>query len=112
MKFLTKEEQAMPEHEFVQKHGYVKPFVSKLRELDAKRPAAKLLELLTQAEEHHCLTVVRMAMKDLRDGKDIKHAHARLFVDADKLRCSQTTAGKALHEYVEKAWKEQGSSDS
>lgn len=60
-----------------------------------------LLHLLEKAEEHHCLTVVRLAIKDLKKGKPIISAHSRLRTDFDKMRGSQTEAGKNLYKYIE-----------
>jgi len=62
---------------------------------------SKLLSLLESAEEHHCLTVVRMSIKDLKEGKNVDDViKYRLQVDYDKMRCSQTEAGKQLEAYL------------
>lgn len=59
-----------------------------------------LLQLLSEAEEFHDLTVVRMAMKDLTKYQSDESALERLRVDMDKMRMAQTDAGKCLYEYA------------
>lgn len=66
-----------------------------------------LRKMLEEATEHHCLTVVRMALRDLKGDGYLRGAMERLWSDLDKMRCSSTPEGKKLCEYLSQKWKTQ-----
>lgn len=73
--------------------------------LDATESIA-LQKMLEEATEHHCLTVVRMALRDIKGGSGLQSALLRLWSDLDKMHCSRTLAGQKLHDYLTRKWKE------
>ncbi len=63
-----------------------------------------LQKLLEEAVEHHCLTVVRMALRDLKGEGTLRGALGRLYSDLDKMYCSQTPEGQRLRDYLKQRW--------
>ena len=59
------------------------------------------IELLENATEFHNLTVVRMAIRDMKSGDSFHEVvENRLRVDLDKMRNAQSTEGRALYEAI------------